>query len=180
MITDVKRHVPDDILNVLLQSAQKLSSDVSNETCSSIQAKFNQGLQLIECGQHSVAGGDYNSFTGRIFSKATHTLSVGKPELSPINIASPPHTIYTNDDVQQGLLFAKDFLKKATNEELKVAATDVPLISTPEGLDAVRHMEGWIKNAEEFLMLRQQVKVFTIYLTALSMRLGFPEIQATE
>jgi hypothetical protein len=180
LLRAVQKEMPDDLTKALITSAEKLQ--VPYEGFHALQSKFHEGLRLIEESQHSIAGEDYNSLSGRLFSKVHYTLTVtpkspteGKKEAPLVDAPCPPK-IHSEDDLHQAITFANTFCKEAEAGSLKVPATQMPLAHTPEGKDALKHMRQWIQGAQSYLALHQHVYATNAYLTALCMRLGFPEL----
>jgi|Transcript_66467 hypothetical protein len=173
----VRVEVQDPLLDTLEAAALQLD-DNTYDTHGTMEERFLEGLRMIERTQFSISGPGQSNLPARVFSKAQQNLQFAAE--SPVSkvTAEAPKRFVTDVEVQQGLKFAETFISDAKSHKFTVAITGVPVANTPEGRDAVSYMEGWVKGAQSYLSLRNQVRALNTYLNAQSMRLGFPEVAA--
>jgi hypothetical protein len=172
----VQRATPDPLVDRLAAAAQHVESSGEEDT-RRMEAAFQEGLRLIEETQFSVSGPERNDLTARVLGKAQQSLRFPGPLSAAADLtAGAPRRILSEGDLQRGLRFAEDFLKAAGAGELRVAVTHVPINATPEGADAIRHMEEWAASARAYIGMRQLTKAFHAHLLAQAVRLGLPEV----
>lgn len=174
ILEGVKASFENPLIDALLEASKQLDAD-TYDTHGLMEQKFLEGLEMIDRSQHSVAGPDKNSMSARVFSRAHHSFTFGDTKATELTMNAPRRFV-TDKEVLDGLQFAESFVAAAKEGKVKVAVTGVPISTTPEGVEAIRDMEKWKASAQSYLSLRQHVNALNAFLSAQSMRLGFPEV----